>query len=212
MHRLPWIAWGLMTYLALLTAVGSYNYVYGDPKAFGPYFHDKYVAHLGLVRTHAVGAVLALALGPFQFWPWLRTRARHLHRIAGLVYLAGIVLAAPSGLAMGLMAYGGMPAQIGFSIMAVLWLASAAAAYRAARGRRFRQHERYMVRNYALTFGAVLVRLYLALAMRAGLSFEAVYPFISWLSWVPTLLVAELMFNARSGALSSGGERRNHDL
>jgi len=186
-----------MTYLALFTAVGSYNYVYGDPSAFGPYFHDKYVAHLTLVRCHAVGAVLALALGPFQFWPWLRKKACRLHRAAGIAYLSGIALAAPTGLAMGAMAYGGPLAQVGFSLMALLWLSSGIEAYRAALQRRFRDHERHMVRNYALTFGAVLVRLYLALAMRAGLSFELVYPFISWLSWVPTLIVAELLFNHR---------------
>lgn len=186
-----------MTYLALLTAVGSYNYVYGDPAAFGPYFYDKYVAHLTMVRCHAVGAVVALALGPFQFWPWLRRRARPLHRAAGIAYLCGVAVAAPTGLAMGFMAYGGVPAQLGFSLMAVLWLGSGIEAYRAALQRRFADHERHMVRNYALTFGAVLVRLYLALAMRAGMSFELVYPWISWLSWVPTLLFAELAFIRR---------------
>lgn len=186
-----------MTYLALLTAVGSYNYVYGDPAAFGPYFHDKYVAHLTLVRCHAVGAVLALAIGPFQFWPWLHRRARRLHRAAGIAYLSGVAVAAPTGLAMGAMAYGGPLAQVGFSVMAVFWLGSAIEAYRAALGKRFADHERHMLRNYALTFGAVLVRLYLALAMRAGLSFELVYPWISWLSWLPTLLFAELVFIGR---------------
>ena len=188
-----------MTYLALLTAVGSYNYVYGDPAAFGPYFHDKYLAHLTMVRCHAVGAALALAIGPFQFWPWLRRRARRLHRGAGIAYLVGIGLAAPTGLAMGTMAYGGPLAQVGFFVMAVLWVASGLEAYRAALRRRFAEHERHMIRNYALTFGAVLVRLYLALAMRAGLPFEQVYPWISWLSWVPTLLVAELAFVRKGG-------------
>ena len=95
-----------MTYLALFTAWGSYNYVYGDPAAFGPYFHDKYVAHLTLVRCHAVGAVLALAPGPFHFWPWLRRWARRLHRAEGIAYLSGVAIAAPTGLVMGAMAYG----------------------------------------------------------------------------------------------------------
>lgn len=198
-----------MTYLALLTAVGSYNYVYGDPAAFGPYFYDKYVAHLTMVRSHAVGAVLALALGPFQFWPWLRRRARRLHRAAGIAYLSGVAVAAPTGLVMGCMAYGGPPAQLGFSVMAVFWLGSAIQAYRAALQRRFADHERHMIRNYALTFGAVLVRLYLALAMRAGMSFELVYPWISWLSWVPTLLFAELVFiQTKPGHLK--GSREPH--
>lgn len=199
-----------MTYLALLTAVGSCNYVYGDPVAFGPYFYDKYLAHLTMVRCHAVGAVLALAIGPFQFWPWLRRRARRLHRAAGIAYLSGVAVAAPTGLAMGFMAYGGPPAQLGFSVMAVFWLGSGTEAYRAALQGRFADHERHMVRNYALTFGAVLVRLYLALAMRAGLPFELVYPWISWLSWIPTLLFAELAF-IRRGAFPRRDRGPSHE-
>jgi len=193
-----------MTYLALFTAWGSYNYVYGDPAAFGPYFHDKYVAHITLVRCHAVGAVIALAIGPFQFWPWLRRRARRLHRAAGIAYLSGVAVAAPTGLAMGAMAYGGLLAQVGFSVMAIFWLGSGGLAYRAALRRQYVEHERHMVRNYALTFGAVLVRLYLALAMRAGLPFEQVYPWISWLSWVPTLIVAEVLLIRRDAGVRGG--------
>ena len=52
-----------------------------------------------------------------------------------------------------------------------------------------------MVRNFALTFAAVTLRLYLPASMVAGLAFERAYPVIAWLCWVPNLIVAELLWN-----------------
>ena len=49
-----------------------------------------------------------------------------------------------------------------------------------------------MIRNFALTFAAVTLRAYLGLSQAVfGLSFEAFYPVVAWLCWVPNLIVAE---------------------
>jgi hypothetical protein len=53
-----------------------------------------------------------------------------------------------------------------------------------------------MTRSYALTFAAVTLRLYLALAIAAGAVFTA-YPYIAWLCWLPNLAVAELLIRFR---------------
>jgi uncharacterized membrane protein len=190
-RRFRILSWALMTYLALLTGVGSILFIFGDPNQFGAPFQAKYVAHLALVQTHGVSAVLALCLGPFQFWTWLRRRRPQLHRKLGVLYLVGVVVAAITAFPMGVMAYGGLSSQLAFCSMAALWLGSASLAYRSALARQFEAHRRWMIRNYALTFGAVLVRVYLALSRELNLDFATIYPFIAWLSWVPTLIVAE---------------------
>ena len=48
-----------------------------------------------------------------------------------------------------------------------------------------------MVRNYAATFGAVTLRLWLAGLTVAGFDFLRAYQIVAWLSWIPNLLVAE---------------------
>jgi hypothetical protein len=58
-----------------------------------------------------------------------------------------------------------------------------------------------MVRNFALTFAAVTLRLYLGVFMAAGARFEDVYPLLAWLCWVPNLLLAEWLFNSRRRGL-----------
>jgi hypothetical protein len=52
-----------------------------------------------------------------------------------------------------------------------------------------------MVRNFALTFAAVTLRLYLPASMAAGVAFELAYPVIAWLCWLPNVIVAEVLFN-----------------
>ena len=52
-----------------------------------------------------------------------------------------------------------------------------------------------MVRNFALTFAAVTLRLWLPASIVAGFPFELAYPVIAWLCWLPNLVAAELLFN-----------------
>jgi hypothetical protein len=52
-----------------------------------------------------------------------------------------------------------------------------------------------MVRNFALTFAAVTLRLWLPASIVSGFPFELAYPVIAWLCWLPNLVAAELLFN-----------------
>ena len=46
-----------------------------------------------------------------------------------------------------------------------------------------------MLLNVALIFAAVTLRLYLGLFFASGVPFELFYPWVSWLFWVPNLLL-----------------------
>ena len=63
-----------------------------------------------------------------------------------------------------------------------------------------------MIRNFALTFAAVTLRLWIPIFLTSGLSFEAAYPVIAWLSWVPNLLVAEVLAQSSPGSMGGKGE------
>ena len=71
-----------------------------------------------------------------------------------------------------------------------------------AKARRFADHERWMVRSFALTFAAVTLRLYIPAGQVLGLDFMAAYRAIAWLCWVPNLVVAELLI-VRGGLRTS---------
>lgn len=148
------------------------------------------------IYAHVFGAVVALTLGPFQFSQRLRTRHLTLHRWIGRVYLGvGILIGGLAGLFMSAHAFGGPVARWGFAGLALAWLYTGTRAYLAIRSRNVVAHRRWMVRNFALTFAAVTLRLYLPVSALLGIPFEAAYPVVAWLCWVPNLLVAEGLFN-----------------
>jgi uncharacterized membrane protein len=149
--------------------------------------------------VHVSGGVMALFLGPFQFLRQLRTgKRRAVHRWLGRVYLASVLVSGIAGLFLAPIAYGGLPNRVGFLLMAFVWLTTACAAYMAVRAKDFEAHRRWMMRNYAGTFAAVTLRLWLALFLVCRMDFLLAYQIVAWISWLPNLLVIECWIQWRA--------------
>lgn len=157
-------------------------------------------AHPVGIYTHVFASSLALLTGPLQFSSRFRQRHRRVHRWLGRVYLGiGVALGGLSGLYMATLAFGGLTAKFGFAGLASIWLYTGLRAFRAIREGDVAAHRKWVVRNFALTFAAVTLRIYLPLSIASGIPFETCYSVIAWLCWIPNLLVAEALFNRRSG-------------
>ena len=144
------------------------------------------------IYAHVFGAAVALLLGPLQFSARLRGRNPSLHRWLGRIYLGiGVLIGGLAGLYMAFLAYGGLPAKSGFAMLAVAWLYTGFRAYTAILRADIATHQRWMMRNFALTLAAVTLRIYLPSSTAAGFDFDLAYPAIAWLCWVPNLLIAE---------------------
>jgi uncharacterized membrane protein len=156
-----------------------------------PEMRPAFLEHADAIRVHAFAAIAALALGPWQFSAALRARRPRLHRVMGRAYLGvGVLAGGLSGLYLAQFAYGGAPARLGFALLALAWLYSGWRAYAAIRAGDVRAHREWMTRNFALTFAAVTLRLYVPAAAIAGLPFAASYAAIAWLCWLPNLAFA----------------------
>ncbi len=179
-----------------------------------PWFYPALVAHIGF-------GSIALLTATMQIWPWLRRTHPAVHRWSGRAYLALGVL--PGGLAALSVApftvSGGPTGQVANSLLALLWLATAVAGYRAARARRYAEHREWMIRSVALAFSIVANRPWsiiciavfapgaitggpvdpVALSHAAGVS--------AWLSWVVNLLVVEYWLH-RTRNRRRGADRR----
>jgi uncharacterized membrane protein len=154
------------------------------------------------IYAHVFASAVALTLGPFQFSSRLRASHIQLHRWSGRAYLGvGVLLGGLSGLYMSFHAFGGAVARLGFGCLALAWLFTGLRAFLAIRRRDVALHRRWMVRNFALTFAAVMLRLYLPASMAAGVAFGLAYPVIAWLCWLPNVVVAEVLLN-RTHSLS----------
>jgi hypothetical protein len=187
-------AYGALVVLSLaIAAYAVFVYALLPPgAAVHPDMRATFEAQKAALYLHVFGSAVALVLGPFQFSARLRAARPKLHRWMGITYLTvGVGLGGVAGLALATTAYGGVPSTLGFGCLALAWLYTANHAWGEARGRNFVAHRRWMIRNFALTFAAVTLRLYLPTSMALGIPFDTAYPAIAWLCWVPNLIVAE---------------------
>lgn len=149
------------------------------------------------LQTHIIASSVALMIGPLQFLRVLRQRQPRLHRWLGRSYVAACLI---GGFAGGIIALGstaGPVAGWGFFLLALLWVPATLRALFAAMRRDFADHERWMIRSFALTLAAVTLRLYLPSSQIAGIPFPDAYPVIAWACWVPNLIIAEIWIASR---------------
>jgi uncharacterized membrane protein len=157
--------------------------------------------------AHIVAGGVAIIAGPLQFWRGLRDRHRAVHRAIGRTYLTAVAIAGFAALVMVPFNDAGLVGFFGFGTMAVLWLASGWRAYRAIRRGDVSNHRAWMMRNFALTYSAVTLRLWIGVLIGVQLIpggdvdfgdvFENAYAAVPFLAWLPNLVVAEWLIRRR---------------
>lgn len=182
--------WVLMALSAL--AIGLYALSFFAVDVFNPQFKARFAGYPVKAYLHIIPGGIALMLGPLQFSRKLRSAYPVVHRRTGLIYVICVIGGASGALLIAPMAHGSIANSLGFMCLGALWLYSVLQAYRYARAHDFLRHRRWMIRNYALTFAAVTLRLYLALLQAGfGLGFDEAYAIVAWLCWIPNLVIAE---------------------
>ncbi|SFC21984.1 DUF2306 domain-containing protein [Streptomyces aidingensis] len=179
-----------------------------DEQGLAETYADRPGAVQAVFYTHVVSASLALLLGPWQFLRALRRRSPRVHRVTGRIYLVAVLTGAGSGLALAPWNSAGMVGFFGFGMLAVLWAVTAVRAYRAVRGGDPAGHQAWMMRNFAFTFAAVTLRLWVGVLTGVQVPFTAedvdpdvlfdnAYHAVPFLCWVPNMFVAEWLIRRR---------------
>jgi len=152
---------------------------------------------------HVVGASICLAAGtPLMFPEWTRSHPAW-HRRLGYVYLNAVLwMAAPSGLALALVAKGGLWGTTGFALAGVLWWQTTWSGYRAIRRGDISAHVRAMVRSYSWALSAPAFRAIQAVLFLLGLEDAPNYIVSLWLSIAASVWLAE-SFLYRSRRIST---------
>ncbi len=189
-----------------LVIVGAFipRYLPMDPSAARVGIRADLSWHFPVLLVHIFTATILLLLGPSQFSGTLRRRAPRVHRTLGRTYLIALIPASLSGLVVAVLSTAGPVANAGFVLLDIGWIITGVQGYRTVRARRYHAHERWMMRNFALTFAAVTLRFWLGILIAVQLPllhsvyggnfaslFNPVYLTVTWLSWVPNLLFIE---------------------
>ncbi len=148
---------------------------------------------------HITGGLLAIAIGPFQFWPAFRNKYLHVHRWLGRFYLGGILLASISsiGLIFTTAAAIHWTWAVALGSLSFAWLCTGTMAYLAIRMRRINMHKEWMIRSYVVTFGFVLFRWMVDLPFLLDVSPEFIFrgPTVGWACWVFPLFITEMILS-----------------
>jgi uncharacterized membrane protein len=178
-------------FLSIVVALVSYRFVVlGMDEAFAGAVHQL-LASKEAFYLHIIAAPIALAIAPFQLSKKVRARSIRRHRLMGKVYCVAVFLAGISGVIIGFTANGGLIAQSGFVLLAVIWLLATLRALQVVMRGQIALHQEWMIRSIALTFAGVTLRVLLPAQLLAGISIDVAYPVVAWLCWVPNLVVAE---------------------
>jgi uncharacterized membrane protein len=201
--------WAVITVLCFATLVLVAPYLQFNPANYFDEQRAIYLRREVVLGLHIGGAMVALAVAPFQFLPRLRRGSAGVHRALGLTYLAAATVGGLGGLGMAPTAYTGIVASLGFAAMGCCWLACTWTGFWMIMRGRVADHRRWMIRSFSLVFGGVSLRLilgtYSALegSVSTWLSFETVYRATSWLCWVPNLLIALWITRSRPASAVS---------
>lgn len=186
------IGWFVMAFLATGVAIVSARYLLDTAFVHANPVIEHHLSERPLAMYMHFGfGLAALAVGPYQFLSRVRTSMPTLHRWIGRFYVAFCLLGGIGGGLMAPHSVAGPVAVWGFGLLAIAWLYTTSMGYITARNRDFKNHRRWMVRSYALTYGAVMLRIYLPLSQVLQIDFMIAYPVIAWIGWVPNLMVVE---------------------
>jgi hypothetical protein len=146
-------------------------------------------ANLAMI-AHTFFGPLALVCGPFQFSSGLRAWKPALHRWTGRIYVVSCIVSGVAALAAVPHASGGPVATLGFGILAIAWITTTGAAWYAATQRKFDLHRKLMLYSFAMTFGAVTLRLQIPMGFIVfhASSYQSMSPVLSFTAWIPNVL------------------------
>ncbi|MEO1720629.1 MAG: DUF2306 domain-containing protein [Pseudomonadota bacterium] len=167
------------------------------------------INHVILV-SHIVTAIPPLLIGFIAFSTDARRASLKVHRWLGTAYCVCIWISAVTGFALATANQHGVMAQLGFSFLAIAWFSTTYQAYVTARRKDLVSHRRWMIRSFSLTLAVVAIRPMFIFAPMTGYPHEVWYPVLTWLCWVPNLMIGEVYLRSTlfTGRLSALRNRR----
>ncbi len=149
-------------------------------------------------HMHFIGGAVALGVGWSQFIKKFRNEYLRTHRSLGKLYIVAILLiSAPGAFYLAVNATGGFNNVMGFGLMAICWFGFTITAFNYIRKGDIIAHEKWMIRSFAVTLAAVMLRIWMPLMLTAGIPGNEAYQAVSWLCWVPNLFVAEYIIGKK---------------
>ncbi len=202
----------LWSFVILVNAYFIYNFPFRHFNAkswnepFGP-----------LLTAHIVFGIIALLIGPLQFFSSFRKKYPHIHRMTGRIYLLSILFGAACAIILAINHNIIVQKRVVFGTgllgLAAAWLLTSGMAFWAIKNRNFVQHREWMVRSYVVTCGFTFYRVFFT-AAKSYISFEDIdyakefSGILAWSCWAIPLLATEAILQAKK--IKKAGKDTKH--
>lgn len=144
-NTIMWLVGIISLYFLFIKAVPK---LFVSEKNYGDYYWYR----APWLFIHNIFGIIALLSGPFQLTPKFRNRHWKLHRRLGRVYLVSVLIASVTSIYLSLTSAITYTYMAGLFTGSVAWLVTAVLSYQTILQRKVKQHKRWMIRNYVLTF------------------------------------------------------------
>ena len=147
---------------------------------------------------HISGGIIALVIGPFQFWKAFRNKYLALHRLLGKIYITAILISVASATYLAwtsaLTAYK-INWALGLQGLAFAWFVTTAMAYLSVRRKKIKQHKEWMIRSYVVTFAFITFRIVSDSPINEYFGVSISGATYLWISWSIPLLISEIFIS-----------------
>lgn len=189
------------------SAIVSARYLSFDDSAMPDFLVASFSQRRVALYAHLIPGMIAIVLGPIQFYTQrgnslsLEPVAPRGHVFLGRAYVLSSLVAGSTGLYLGLYAFGGFASQLGFVTLSTLFLVCTTMGWRAIRLGLVASHVEWMTRGYALILGFVTIRVWQRV-FPGGITNPEAYAAATWFSFVPNLILAEIINYRRRAAVA----------
>jgi len=184
----------LILYIGKVTFQEILPYLSLNKESYGRFWEYKIT-----VLIHVSCGLIAMLIGPIQFWASFRTKYIKIHRIFGRIYLIAILIGTIS--ATNLAWTSGYRISFswafGLQALAFAWISTTLMAYVSVMKGRIAQHKEWMIRSYVVTLGFFFFRI-----LNNSFFVKSIMPeftergvTIIWFCWAIPLLITEIVLS-----------------
>ena len=193
-----YLRFGLLLLLILFVGKVTFQeilpYFSLNKESFGRFWDYKWP-----LVFHISCGLIAMIIGPFQFWKTFRSKYIKTHRMMGRIYLIAILIGTIS--ATNLAWTSGYKISFswafGLQALAFAWISTALMAYISVIQGRIIQHKEWMIRSYVVTLGFFFFRI-----LNNSEFVKSIIPefkergvTIIWFCWAIPLLITEIVLS-----------------
>lgn len=182
--------WWFMATCAAITGLYAGYFAFFDPPG-DPTVKARIMSNPAGI-AHIVGGGLGMLIGPIQFLKSIRYKQIGVHIWVGRIYAVAILFSGIGAFRVSAYAICYTVGKAGFAILAAVWLYTLTVGMNAIWKGDVAKHRRWLLRNYALTYAAVMLRWQLPLLIiLGGIDATMALTITSVSSWLPNLIFVE---------------------